>query len=99
MHVSWRKRISRTIRGKMRARILSNHGRGIGANTRNGALVVGPKDFAVSRSLLNHGSYDWAEVEWLGRILNEHSQIVFVGTHIGALLVPIALRSGSRNIV
>jgi FkbM family methyltransferase len=99
MHVSWRKRISRTIRGKMRARILSNHGEGIVANSKNGVLVVDPRDFSVSRSLLTHGSYDWAEVEWLGRILNDRSQIVFVGTHIGALLVPLALRSGSRNIV
>lgn len=99
MDVSWRKRISRTIRGRLRARILSNHGEGIVANSKNGMLVVDPRDFNVSRSLLRHGSYDWAEVEWLGRILNERSQIVFVGTHIGALLVPIASRSGSRNIV
>jgi len=40
--------------------------------------------------LLTHGSYDWAEVELAsGEILNDRSQIVFVGTHIGALLVPI----------
>ena len=83
----------------MRARILSNHGEGIVANSKNGVLVVDPRDFNVSRSLLKHGSYDWAEIEWLGRILNDRSQIVFVGTHIGAVLVPIALRSGSRNIV
>jgi FkbM family methyltransferase len=99
MHVSWRKWLSRTIRGRIRARILSNYGEGIVANTRNGVLIVDPRDFNVSRSLLRHGSYDWAEVEWLGRLLNEHSQIVFVGAHIGALLVPIALRSGSRKIL
>lgn len=83
----------------MRARILSNHGEAIVANSRNGVLVVDPRDFNVSRSLLRHGSYDWAEIERLGRVLNNRSQIVFVGAHIGALLVPIALRSGSRQII
>ncbi len=83
----------------MRAHVLSNHGEGILANSKNGLLIVDPRDFSVSRTLLRHGSYDWAEVQWLGRALNDRSRIVFVGAHIGALLVPIALRSGSRDIV
>jgi FkbM family methyltransferase len=99
MHVPWRKRISRAIRGELRARVLSRHGEGILANTRNGLLIVDPRDFSISRSLLKHGEYDWAAIEWLCRALTEHSRIVFVGAHIGTLLVPIALKSGSRNIV
>jgi FkbM family methyltransferase len=98
MHVPWRKRVSRIIRGKMRARILSNHGEGIVANSRNGLLVVDPRDFNVSRSLLTDGAYAWSEIEWLGRILHDRSRLVFVGAHIGSLLVPLALRSGSRDI-
>lgn len=99
MHVPWRKRISRIIRAELRARLLSKHGEGILANTRNGLLVVDPRDFGVSRSLLTRGAYDWGAIEWLCRILAGDSRIVFVGTHIGALLVPIALNSGSRDIV
>jgi FkbM family methyltransferase len=99
MRISWRKRISRTIRGRLRARLLSNYGEGIVANSKNGLLVVDPRDFGISRSLLRHGSYDWPEIEWLGRILDERSRIVFAGAHIGALLVPIALRCRSQHIV
>ena len=99
MHVPWRKRISRAIRGELRARLLSKHGEGILANTRNGLLIVDPRDFSVSRSLLTRGAYDLTAIEWLCRILAGNSRIVFVGTHIGALLVPIALESGSREIV
>jgi len=99
MHVPWRKRISRIIRGELRARVLSKHGEGILANTRNGLLIVDPRDFSVSRSLLTHGAYDLTAIEWLCRILTGNSRIVFVGAHIGALLVPIALKSGSREIV
>ncbi len=99
MHVPWRRRVSRAIRGQLRARILSNHGEGIVANTQNGLLVVDPQDFGVSRSLLRDGSYGWPEIEWLGVILNEHSRIVFVGAHIGSLLVPIARRSRASSVI
>ena len=99
MRIAWRKRISRTIRGRLLARVLSKHGEGIVANTKNGLLVVDPRDFAVCRSLLEHGSYDWAELQWLSRILSDCSRVVFVGAHIGSLLVPIALKSGSGEIV
>jgi FkbM family methyltransferase len=99
MRVSWRKQVSRAIRAKLRTQILSKHGAGILANSKNGLLIVDPRDFGVARALLRHGSYDWAEIEWLGQILHSRSGIVFVGAHIGALLVPLALRSGSRDIV
>ena len=84
------------LRGRLRARILSTYGEGILANSRNGLLIVDPKDFGVSRTLLNSGSYAWSEVEWLTRILGERSHVAFVGAHIGALLVPIALRARPR---
>jgi FkbM family methyltransferase len=99
MHVSWRKRISRTIRGKLRANVLSKHGVAIVAESKNGKLTVDPRDFNVSRSLLKHGAYDWAAILWLGRILSADSHIIFVGAHIGALLIPIAQRSGARYVV
>src|SRR5690242_16492875 len=75
MHVSWRKRISRLIRGKMRAQVLSKHGEGILANTRNGLLVVDPRDFGLSRALLTRGSYDWSEIKWLCGILSDRSRL------------------------
>ena len=99
MHVSWRKRFSRLIRGNIRARIMGAHGDGILSRTKNGLLVVDPRDFAISRSLLKHGSYDWREIQWLARILNEQSSIVFVGAHIGSLLIPIARQSGSGRVI
>lgn len=99
MHVSWRKRISRLLRGRLRSLALSNHGIGVVAETENGVLVVDPRDFGVSGSLLSRGRYDWAAVSWLLSLVDQESHIVFVGAHLGALLVPIAVRSGSRRIV
>ena len=99
MHVSWRKRISRLLRGRLRSLALSNHGIGVVAETENGVLVVDPRDFGVSGSLLSRGRYDWAAVSWLLSLVDQESHIVFVGAHLGALLVPIAVRSGSRKVV
>lgn len=98
MDVPWRKRMSRIIRGNLRARVLSKHGEGILVNSRNGRLIVDPRDFSISRSLLTGGSYDWPAIEWLCRILSDRSHIVFVGAHIGSVLVPIALQSGARQV-
>jgi FkbM family methyltransferase len=99
MQVSWRKRMSRALRGRLRSNVLSKHGFGVIAATRNGVLVVDPRDFSVSRSLLQSGSYDWPEVCWLSRLIDADSRLVFVGAHLGALLIPIAQRSGARHIV
>jgi FkbM family methyltransferase len=99
MHISWRKRISRTIRGNLCSLKLSGHGIGVATQTKNGLLVVDPRDFGVSRSLLSRGSYDWTAISWLLRVLDQRSRMVFVGAHLGAVLVPLALQSGSRNIV
>lgn len=99
MHVSWRKRISRLIRGDMRARIMGTYGDGILSRTKNGLLIVDPRDFNVARSLLNHGSYDWRDIQWLARVLDDQSSIVFVGAHIGSLLIPLARQSGARRVI
>lgn len=99
MKISWRKKISRTIRGNLWSLKLSNHGVGVVAQTKNGLLVVDPRDFGVSRSLLSKGTYDWTAISWLAPLLERQSRMVFVGAHLGALLVPLALQSGSRNIV
>lgn len=99
MQVPWRKRMSRAIRAHFRSTVLSRHGFGILASTRNGLLAVDPRDFGVSRSLLRGGSYDWPEVCLLSDLVNADSTLVFVGAHLGALLIPIALRSAARKVI
>jgi hypothetical protein len=99
MHVPWRKRVSRRFRGHLRSLALSNHGIGVVAETGNGLLIVDPKDFGVSSALLQRGSYDLSSIAWLLPLLDAQSRIVFGGAHLGSLLVPIALRSQSHQIV
>jgi FkbM family methyltransferase len=91
--------ITERIRNRFRARFLDNHGVGIVTTTKNGTLVVDPKDFDVSRVLLNRGEYGWAGVTMLSRLLTPASRVVFVGAHIGAMLIPIVRAAGTRQVI
>ncbi len=91
MKMRWHKKISRKLRQRWRNKVLANHGVAVLANTRNGVLAVEAGDFNVGRQLLEKGEYDWQEIVWLRRLLKpESSNVLVVGTHIGALVVPIA---------
>jgi FkbM family methyltransferase len=89
-HIKW----SRLLRGKLRSLGLRKHGIGVVARTRQGLFVVDPKDFGVGRALLDKGSYDTDVINSLLEYTTSDSTVVFVGAHIGALLVPMAAKVG-----
>jgi FkbM family methyltransferase len=95
----WLKRLSRQIRGRLRARTLSNHGVAIVAQTKNGLLAVHPGDFNVSRALLAVGEYDWRQTVWLKQLLESKARLVFAGAHIGAVLAPIARELPDSDVI
>ncbi len=78
------------MRGYLKGKILLNYGKGVLADTKNGLFIVDPKDFTISRKLLKNGVYDWDEILFLRNHLNNQSTVIFVGCHIGTLLIPIA---------
>ncbi|MGC1205841.1 MAG: FkbM family methyltransferase [Flavobacteriaceae bacterium] len=90
MKVRKHKKVSRLVRGYFKNKILSNYGKGILADTKNGLFIVDPKDFTITRKLLKNGTYDWEEIRCLRKYLNKESIVIFVGCHIGTLLIPIA---------
>ena len=90
MKIRLHKKISRLVRGYFRNKILMNYGKGILANTKNGLFIVDPKDFTITKKLLKYGSYDWDEIQFLKKYLRKDSVVVFVGCHIGTLLIPVA---------
>jgi len=85
------KKIGRYIRRFFRRKVLSKYGKGILVDTKNGYLVVDPGDFGVARSLLENGEYDSSHIQWIKKIIgNTPEVIIFVGTHIGSLLIPLS---------
>jgi FkbM family methyltransferase len=93
------KRFSRQLRARFWARILVRHGVAIVAETKNGLLAVQPGDFNVSRSLLADGDYDWPQIMWLSRLAEDSSRMIFVGAHIGAVLVPVVRSASKRQVI
>ncbi len=97
----WHKRLSRRVRGWLRSRVLSRYGIALLARTRNGLFAVDPADFHVSRALLRHGQYASEEIDALTTVLAGCSgpHLIFVGTHIGSLLIPIARATNALRII
>ena len=60
--------------------------------TKHGRLLVPAGDMEVGRYLAHGGNYGLAEIEFHLRYLTMESRILVVGTHVGALLVPLAKR-------
>jgi len=67
------------------------------ANGRNGLLLVDLEDQNVGRKLSFSGEYGWDEIERLRSYVTPTSDVLFVGSHIGAIVVPIA--KVSRSVV
>ncbi len=69
--------------------------------TRNGLLATDPGEFNVSRSLLDQGGYGLSDIEALTSVMSntERPSLVFVGAHIGSLLIPIALATRPLRVV
>src|SRR3974390_715639 len=91
------------MRGLHRERVLAAHGIAVIAETKNGLLAVQPGDFGVSRALLEHGEYDWQQVELLGRLIHAGAPPgwprFFGAAHMGPLLIPLVRASGTRNVL
>ncbi|WP_319420254.1 FkbM family methyltransferase [Pleurocapsa sp. FMAR1] len=64
------------------------------ARTDSGIFAVDPEDLAVGRSLLRHGNWCNEEYAQISQYVSNHSSVLFVGAHIGSLVVPIAKNCG-----
>jgi FkbM family methyltransferase len=62
--------------------------------TEHGKLLVAASDLEVGRSLAQHGEYGLDEVRYHLGYLNNSSKVLVVGTHVGALLIPLAKAVG-----
>jgi FkbM family methyltransferase len=58
--------------------------------TPNGSLLIPVEDFSVARQLSHSGGYNQDHIRALRCLIGAESRILVVGTHIGALLIPLA---------
>lgn len=76
----------------LRQRVLGPYAQGVMYRTANGLLAAPLEDVSVGKSLGFKGGYDTGEIRELQKWILPGDTIYVVGTHIGALLIPLAKR-------
>jgi FkbM family methyltransferase len=61
-------------------------------STAQGSFLVDPEDMAVGRALIRIGRYGEDEIARILPLTNCTSNVLFVGSHIGALVVPVSMK-------
>lgn len=74
----------------LRQRVLGPYAQGVMYRTTNGLLAAPLEDVSVGKSLGFKGGYDTGEIRELQKWVLPGDTIYVVGTHIGALLIPLA---------
>ena len=74
-------------------RLLGTFAQAVLTNTWNGQLLVSSTDFVVGKTLAFDGQYDIDGVKFLLGKINPTSTVLVVGTHVGALVVPLAKKA------
>jgi FkbM family methyltransferase len=75
---------------RFRQRVVGPHASHVLTDSFNGKLLVPVSDFEVGRKLAFKGEYDRAHIEKLLQLVNEESNVLIVGAHVGSLVIPIA---------
>ena len=91
--LEWTQLNDRMEQSRHRRLVLKSFGHnavGILANTAHGPMVVDPEDSVVGYLLLNNGCYGVEELERAKAVTTKEGNVLIVGTHIGALAIPLS---------
>lgn len=58
--------------------------------TKQGTFLCERDDAYIGPSLRDHGGYGIRELQHISQYIDSNSKVLWIGTHIGALLVPVA---------
>ena len=77
-------------RGRLREYLLGPHAEAVLVGSYNGNLLVSSSDYTIGASLASKGEYERDVVEHLQSLIDGDARVLFVGTHVGSILIPIA---------
>ena len=76
--------------GIITQKILGSHVFALIVKSENGLFAVDPQDFLVGGKLRMDGKYGLEEIEKIKHHITLDSRVLFVGAHIGTLVIPIS---------
>ena len=86
----WEQKAQHAAERKERLKSFGSHACGLLVDTIYGLFAVDPEDASVSAALLQRGSYAENELRLLKELITQESNVLVVGSHIGAHVVPLA---------
>lgn len=81
---------ARYYQGRLRSKVVGRRVVALMVDTKRGPLLVDPEDMGVGRKLAKDGEYGEGEIALLEKLANQHSNVLFVGSHVGALAIPVS---------
>ena len=75
---------------RLRRRLVGPYATHVLIDSFNGKLLIPVSDFEIGRTLAFEGEYDRGHIERILQLVNEDSNVLFVGAHVGSLVIPIA---------
>lgn len=82
--------LKKRIFSAVRKRVLGKFAKGVIYDTANGRLAAPLEDVSIGKTLGFKGAYDGPAIEALAKLLRKDDVLYVIGTHIGALFVPLA---------
>ena len=78
------------LKSSLRGFFLNKNVTALIVNTSQGVFAVDPKDISVGRALLKSGEYGLDEVQRIVKLAGPNGKVLFVGTHLGAIAIPVS---------
>lgn len=75
--------------------LIGKHAKAVLTETWNGLILVPATDFFIGRRLAYRGGHNQEMVSQLLNIVDESSDVLIVGAHVGTILIPLAKRCRS----
>jgi FkbM family methyltransferase len=81
---------ARTLLARAKGRLIGKSVKAFLVSTQQGLFLVDPQDSGVGGSLLHRGKYAQDEIDRICALTNAESSVLFVGSHIGSLVIPVS---------
>jgi len=86
-HLSFK---TKSLKSKLRGSLLPKNVSAFIVSTTQGTFAIEPKDMSVGRALLKSGEYGLDEVKRIVDLVGAQGKVLFVGTHVGAIAIPVS---------
>lgn len=78
------------LKSSLRTFFLTKNVSAFVVKTEQGIFAVDPRDISVGRALLRSGQYGLDEVGRIVELAGAQGRVLFVGTHVGAIAIPVS---------